>query len=275
VRNNDGLPNRRFPRIPVTEATAYRPRTPPPCVDKTETGSGCTDFRATCVKERVDILANTSSSKAIPSALNHARPLIEFFGKYDVELPKGEVWDKVLAATTMGKSMQQGAVARRLPERTAANWLAAMVNGPDCWKAPGLPTGNADHFIALIDKFPQIRQTELLQLLLPTAAANGHTNIVAAIIGHGILVDQADVLGNTPLLQAIRGGHEETVDCLLRLGANVEAPDRYGRTPMYEAAKTGNIKLLEFLITSGADLGMNREGSVVPFLVALENRAIA
>mmetsp|Transcript_26150 Transcript_26150/g.34366 ORF Transcript_26150/g.34366 Transcript_26150/m.34366 type:complete len:435 (+) Transcript_26150:268-1572(+) len=66
---------------------------------------------------------------------------------------------------------------------------------------------------------------------LHLAAAAGHVDIVAILIGHCATLDGLDFAGRTPLWWACYNGHLETVRCLIQRGADRSISDEEGYFP--------------------------------------------
>eukprot|EP00928_Gymnodinium_smaydae_P017908 TRINITY_DN16833_c0_g1_i1.p1 TRINITY_DN16833_c0_g1~~TRINITY_DN16833_c0_g1_i1.p1 ORF type:complete len:547 (-),score=101.31 TRINITY_DN16833_c0_g1_i1:111-1751(-) len=61
------------------------------------------------------------------------------------------------------------------------------------------------------------------------------------------------LLGETPLIAAVRSGHHAEVMRLLMSGADPDEPDAFGETALMEAAASGAVDLCEALLLYGAD----------------------
>lgn len=111
-------------------------------------------------------------------------------------------------------------------------------------------------------------ETKAEQTALIWAAAEGHAEVVAALIEAGAEYRTALESGFTPLLLAVRNGHLEVVKALLDAGVDVNRriaphPDwrhggyiarlRPGATPLHVAVENGRFELAAYLLDSGAD----------------------
>jgi ankyrin repeat protein len=65
------------------------------------------------------------------------------------------------------------------------------------------------------------------------AARQGHTGVVALLLGNGAHVDDPEANGVRPLLLAIMNDHAATARYLIEHGADINADDWYGRTPLW------------------------------------------
>jgi len=66
---------------------------------------------------------------------------------------------------------------------------------------------------------------------LGEAAANGHDDVVQALLELGVDADAKDEQGRTPLFRAAEKGHDVVVLCLLEGGASWKLTDEMGRSP--------------------------------------------
>jgi uncharacterized protein len=86
---------------------------------------------------------------------------------------------------------------------------------------------------------------------LSRAAANGHVEVVDALLAEG-----CDVNLCNPLREAVEAGSIEVVESLLVCGANVNSWSGFGEsaaTPLMIAANHGNDRMVECLLKHGAD----------------------
>ncbi|RYP48252.1 hypothetical protein DL769_011223 [Monosporascus sp. CRB-8-3] len=98
---------------------------------------------------------------------------------------------------------------------------------------------------------PVIGQTPLLW-----AVRNGHKDIVRQLLHNGAEVDSKnEEYTQTPLLWATRYGDNEIVRLLLDSGAEIDSKDRwYRRTPLSWAAENGHKEIVQLLLGSGAEI---------------------
>jgi ankyrin repeat protein len=92
-----------------------------------------------------------------------------------------------------------------------------------------------------------------LMTALHYAAREGHTSVVALLLGNGARIDDPEANGVRPLLLAIMNDHAETARYLIEHGADVNADDWYGRTPLWAAVDIRNVELDGELNTQVAD----------------------
>jgi 26S proteasome non-ATPase regulatory subunit 10 len=92
--------------------------------------------------------------------------------------------------------------------------------------------------------------------LIHTAAANGHLEIVQAMLMHGFgdLLDNQDGEGWTALTSACSSGHELVVRCLIAAGANPNLTNNGGRTALHYAASKGHLRIAQMLLEEGIPL---------------------
>jgi ankyrin repeat protein len=85
-------------------------------------------------------------------------------------------------------------------------------------------------------------------MLLHTAVQENSAILVEGLIAIGIDCNVKNMLGNTPLLEAVIGGHRAAAIALLTAPKlDVKAVDRAGHNAWYYAAEKGDIDLLELL----------------------------
>ncbi len=83
------------------------------------------------------------------------------------------------------------------------------------------------------------------------AAAAGHADIVAALLGAGSDVDEPAADGDTPLHKAAIAGHLPVVQ-LLKGRSGLDARNSAGSTPLYNAASQGHLAVMRELLQEGA-----------------------
>ncbi len=87
-----------------------------------------------------------------------------------------------------------------------------------------------------------------------TAAAEGMTPSVQALVRAGADVNKYNSAGETPLTASLSPyGSCETAKFLVRSGADVNRPTRGGDTPLMNAAMWVNTDCVRFLLSRGAD----------------------
>ncbi len=111
--------------------------------------------------------------------------------------------------------------------------------------------------------------------LLITAAQNGYTKTVEALIQAGANVNAVDQCKRTPLHHAALNDCVDTVEVLLKEGAKVDSVDQYKMTALHNAAENGRKKIVEVLIKNKADNidAKNCNGSTALYCAALNNHA--
>ena len=81
------------------------------------------------------------------------------------------------------------------------------------------------------------------------AAAEGRTEIVRYLIGHGANVNyRGTEWGHTPLSEAAGRGFDDVVDVLIKAGADPKVKDRNGSTAFASAALGGQFDMAEALL---------------------------
>ena len=91
-------------------------------------------------------------------------------------------------------------------------------------------------------------------LELMSAALDGQTDAVKALLRHGLDVNARTHEGRTPLMFAVINMHADTVQTLLQFGADVNAQSDLGFTPLILAACSGDAGIAQALLDSGADV---------------------
>ena len=106
------------------------------------------------------------------------------------------------------------------------------------------------------------------QTALVWAVAEGHADVVAALIQAGAEFQMTLESGFTPLLFAVRQDHADVVQTLVKAGADVnqviepglawrhpgyEALLKLGTTPLHVAVENGHFELATYLVDVGAD----------------------
>ena len=109
------------------------------------------------------------------------------------------------------------------------------------------------------------------------AAADGKIDAVKYHLAAGVDVNvkTRDILGTTPLHEAVRKNRKEIVELLIAEGANVNARDGSGETALYQAAHRGYLELCKLLINNGADLNISTSKITMghsPLYFAIRNR---
>ena len=89
---------------------------------------------------------------------------------------------------------------------------------------------------------------------LMSAALAGQTEMVKALLLHGVDVNTRTREGRTALMFAVINKHAATVQTLLEFGADVNAQSDLGFTPLILAACSGDARITQALLDRGADL---------------------
>jgi ankyrin repeat protein len=84
------------------------------------------------------------------------------------------------------------------------------------------------------------------------AAQGGHAGMIALLLDRGAKIDQPNLAGSTPLLQAVTANKRKAVQALLAGGASIDIVGANGVTPLGAAAFNGNDDIVELLLQSGA-----------------------
>ena len=106
---------------------------------------------------------------------------------------------------------------------------------------------------------PNVAQTNGLTPLM-TAARTGSLAVVEALLAHGADVDAATAATHeTALMWAVAEGHRDVVRALIDVGADVRPNRRQAFSPLIAAAQNGDIETAEMLLAAGA--GVDDTGS--------------
>jgi ankyrin repeat protein len=92
---------------------------------------------------------------------------------------------------------------------------------------------------------------------LAVASRAGRLAVVEALLStaspdEAIQLDRANVLGSTPLIQAVQSNRVEVAKMLVAAGARVDDVNAQGETALSAAAFTGNVELARLLLTHKA-----------------------
>lgn len=107
--------------------------------------------------------------------------------------------------------------------------------------------------------------------LLFYAARYGQLDVATQLIQTGCSPNEKDLLGNTPLHEAIEKGHLEIAEILLKEGsADVNMIGFNGETPLMAAVSRGQLDALKLLDRYGADVNVCDADGDSPIYRALE-----
>ena len=91
------------------------------------------------------------------------------------------------------------------------------------------------------------------------AAAAGHEEIIAYLIGCGAQVNHTTRSNSTPLRAACFDGHFRIVKYLINRGADTEIANHHGHTCLMIACYQNQTNIVELLIKSGVDVNRRSE----------------
>jgi len=103
--------------------------------------------------------------------------------------------------------------------------------------------------------------------LMGQAALEGLANLIPYFIKLGAPIEQADKVGQTPLVDAIRAGALNCVEALIEGGAKVNVQIKYGLTPLHYAAGSGGDvtdKIFNAVLEAGADVDAKNDKGETP-----------
>ena len=97
---------------------------------------------------------------------------------------------------------------------------------------------------------------------LHVACADGHLDVVRALLLVKADASARDKNGETPLHYASSHGHVDIVQTLLQVGADLEGKDKRNDTALMMACLNGNAKIIRILLEKGADVwAIDQNGS--------------
>ena len=101
------------------------------------------------------------------------------------------------------------------------------------------------------------------------AALNNHcTEVLQAIINHGIDVNATDKQAVTALMIACSMGNTYAIDILLKSGADVKATSKKKLTALLLASHMGNTDAIDMLLHSGADVNAASKTKLTALMLA-------
>lgn len=86
------------------------------------------------------------------------------------------------------------------------------------------------------------------------------------------VVNMRNISGSTPLWTAAAHGHTAVVAALLTLGADVDAADNKGHTPLFAAASLGMLDSVKALLAAHANPRIKDGEGLTPLLIAIQNK---
>jgi len=105
---------------------------------------------------------------------------------------------------------------------------------------------------------------------LMIATEQRNEKIIGLLLQYGANVNTNDLLGITPLMNAIRNGYIEIVKLLLENGVNINTKV-FGITPLIHAIRNGYAEIVKLLLEKGADINTNDLYEVSPLMYAVES----
>lgn len=108
---------------------------------------------------------------------------------------------------------------------------------------------------------------------LMIAAGAGSVEAVRHLVLHGADVNAADPRrGQTPLMWAAAEGHSDVVGALLEIGANPKAASKTGFNALVFSVTKNNVEAIDKLVAAGADPNYTLPSGNKPLLVAMAYR---
>ena len=90
------------------------------------------------------------------------------------------------------------------------------------------------------------------EMLLAAAIVGNSELAVKSLLLTGIDKNRTNLLGETPLFNAVNRGHFGIVLMLLDAGVDVNKTNLLGVTPLYCASSKGNVEIVRLLLNAGA-----------------------
>jgi hypothetical protein len=143
-------------------------------------------------------------------------------------------------------------------------WTILLVPLLVLWAASGYPR-------EILRPFTSARETvgKEARNALVSAARQGETRSVQALLRHGAQPNTKEASGTTALIAAASNGYGEIVRILVSAGADVNARNNFGRTALMSAAADRYPEIVRALIQAGADVNaQDAEGKTALMLAA-------
>ena len=96
--------------------------------------------------------------------------------------------------------------------------------------------------------------SSLVERKMRLAAATNNTSMIRRLLSNGVLPNNHDEKGRTPLHIASCWGYTEIVQLLLEYGADPNQCDCEGNTPLHLATVTNRISVVTLLLKAGSDI---------------------
>lgn len=160
--------------------------------------------------------------------------------------------------------MGTGDLRERALGSLGKEWLILRIEEGAGGKHP-VPCRTEQEFRAFLKQFHEPDSCTSLH----TAAREGNTDAVRALLDHGANLEERDEMGFTPLHRAAAKGNVNIVRLLLDRGAEINARDKEQQTPLFVAAMTGKTEMVRFLVEKGADVDVRDKESESPLLWAV------
>ena len=104
--------------------------------------------------------------------------------------------------------------------------------------------------------------------LLTLAAEEGHEEVVLLLLDNGADINKPNIMGSTPLNQAVTYRRIGVVKHLLIRGALPDKANNTGRTPLHSAVSSGTLSIVQLLLDSGATSDIQDDFGWTPMQMA-------
>ena len=136
--------------------------------------------------------------------------------------------------------------------------------------------GHLDKMHLLYEQGTDINQIVCIGTALGVATYYNQLDIVRYLVEQGADMEKADILGETPLMNASDKGHLEITRYLLEQGADRDMANNVGHTPLHYAAQFDQLEIAKLLMVYGADVNAkDRNGKLPNDIAATEEIELA
>ncbi|XP_060576500.1 uncharacterized protein LOC132733823 isoform X6 [Ruditapes philippinarum] len=106
---------------------------------------------------------------------------------------------------------------------------------------------------------------------LHLACAQGHADVVEALLEWNARVNVGDNQGKTPLMKAIECNQEKCVKLLLEHKVDINVTDKDKNTALHLAVKEGNTAMVALLVRYGAKVNVKNKDGRTPLILSVQD----